>query len=120
MSWNRRIGMWGEEQASQFLQRKGFVILDRNFYTTQGEIDIIAKKGDDIYFIEVKTRSDKSLANSDAITYFKKNKLEKAKAVYCYKKNIGGVGIVLAGLILKVDKINKTVKFNFFPFFDLN
>ncbi|WP_298039978.1 YraN family protein [uncultured Desulfuromonas sp.] len=51
------LGRWGEEQASRFLRRKGMKILDRNMRTPVGEIDIVARLGKTLVFVEVKTRS---------------------------------------------------------------
>lgn len=54
---NRRFGIIGEKIAQGFLLNKGYDILETNFYTKRGEIDIIAKKDKCIVFIEVKTRT---------------------------------------------------------------
>jgi len=50
------LGRWGEEEAARFLRRRGMKILERNYRTPVGEIDIIARKGKVLAFIEVKTR----------------------------------------------------------------
>jgi putative endonuclease len=113
---NKNIGDWGEDQACIFLRRHRFEIVGRNFYTATGEIDIIARKGGDYYFIEVKTRMQNELANDSSITYIKKERLNKAVKTYCYKNNIGGCSIILAGLIIAVDKVQKKVNFRFCAF----
>jgi putative endonuclease len=55
------IGRWGEEIAAGYLIRNGYSILKRNFYTPEGEIDIIAlqeeKDEQILIFVEVKTRT---------------------------------------------------------------
>ncbi|OGK23323.1 hypothetical protein A3F58_02510 [Candidatus Roizmanbacteria bacterium RIFCSPHIGHO2_12_FULL_37_9b] len=53
---NIDIGKRGESIAKEFLRKKGYQILEQNFYTRWGEIDIIAKKNKTITFFEVKTR----------------------------------------------------------------
>lgn len=53
----QKIGEIGENIAVKFLMKQGFAILDRNYTKKWGEIDIIAKKDDKIYFIEVKSVS---------------------------------------------------------------
>ena len=53
----RKFGIIGEKIAQGFLLNKGYDILETNFYTKRGEIDIIAKIDKCIVFIEVKTRS---------------------------------------------------------------
>jgi putative endonuclease len=53
----KEVGRIGEQVASDFLIRKGYRILDRNFRRPWGEVDIIAEKGGVIRFVEVKTLS---------------------------------------------------------------
>lgn len=55
-------GAWGERAAQDFLARKGYRILDANFRTRFGEIDIIAQDGKYIVFVEVKTRRNARFA----------------------------------------------------------
>lgn len=53
---NKKItGNEGEDRACQFLKEKGFKVLERNWRTRTGEIDIIVNKDDLIVFVEVKT-----------------------------------------------------------------
>lgn len=96
----KNFGDWGEELAAGFLKRQGFEIIERNYHTVFGEIDIVAKKGGDFYFIEVKARRAGALANDLAITGDKKRKMERTIKAYCYSRNIpGDVGLVSAGLL---------------------
>ncbi len=57
MSHNKDLGNKGEEIAVNFLKRKGYTILDRNWIFDHKEIDIIALKNGIVIFVEVKTRS---------------------------------------------------------------
>jgi putative endonuclease len=56
---NKRLslGRWGEKIALDFLKDQGMKILEKNFRCSAGEIDIIARSGRHIVFVEVKTRS---------------------------------------------------------------
>lgn len=54
----QELGKEGEEFAVNYLQKKGYKIIDRNFECRQGEIDIIAKEKNEYVFIEVKTRQN--------------------------------------------------------------
>ena len=55
-----KSGIWGEVFAARYLRDNGFKILTANYYTRMGEIDLIAREGDCICFIEVKTRKENS------------------------------------------------------------
>ena len=55
---NRKFGIIGEKIAQDYLRNQGYEILETNFYTKRGEIDIIAQKDKCIVFIEVKTRTN--------------------------------------------------------------
>lgn len=56
-SGKQKIGEIGENIACKFLVKHGFLIKDRNFTEKWGEIDIIAEKGNKLYFVEVKSVS---------------------------------------------------------------
>lgn len=56
----RRTGLWGEIYAARYLRDNGYSILAANFRSKSGEIDIVAKTGDTICFVEVKTRKEGS------------------------------------------------------------
>ena len=53
---NRKVGYEGEEIAAKYLSDKGYKILEKNYYTRFGEIDLIASKNDGLTFIEVKLK----------------------------------------------------------------
>jgi putative endonuclease len=53
----QRIGRWGEQAATDYLEKSGYAILARNFRTKHGEIDIIARQDKVLVFVEVKARS---------------------------------------------------------------
>ncbi|MCX6779717.1 MAG: YraN family protein [Candidatus Magasanikbacteria bacterium] len=105
------VGKWGENLACAFLERHRFFIKERNFYSTVGELDIVAVKDEDYYFIEVKTRAAGELATDLAITSAKKYKMQKTVKKYCYIRGVPDTGIVLVGLLVTYNKINKSVSF---------
>jgi len=57
MSRRLRRGQWGEEIAARHLAAQGYQILARNARTAYGEIDIVARQGAEVVFVEVKTRT---------------------------------------------------------------
>lgn len=79
----RKLGIWGEGIAARYLQDKGYKILDRNYYTRNGELDIICEKDGKLVFVEVKTRkSTKFGSPEEAITRKKINHLRQAALIY--------------------------------------
>ncbi len=52
---NKTIGNTGESRAADFLKGQGYAIVERNWRTKTGEVDIIARKNDTLVFVEVKT-----------------------------------------------------------------
>lgn len=58
---NQKIGSWGEGVATKYLEERGYRVLARNVRTPYGEIDIIVQKDDLTIFVEVKTRTSRSL-----------------------------------------------------------
>ena len=57
MTKNKQIGDFGEEFAAAYLAEQNYIILERNYRTPYGELDIIAQEGETMVFVEVKTRS---------------------------------------------------------------
>ncbi len=83
------LGKNGEDIAVEYLQQKGYKIIERNFYCKIGEIDIIALKDEYIVFIEVKTRSsNKYGVPSEAITKEKLKHLYRTAKYYLYIRNL--------------------------------
>ena len=79
----KMTGVCGEDAAYSFLKKKKYKILERNFRCKLGEIDIIAQKGEDLIFVEVKTRaSDKMGTPAEAVTYYKKQNIIKTAKYY--------------------------------------
>lgn len=76
MRWFRRpaksLGERGEDAAAKFLKRNGFSILERNARLGRYEIDIIAREGDTVAFVEVKTRRSDSFADPEVNVDFRK------------------------------------------------
>ncbi len=80
---NKITGQWGEDIATDYLRKKGYKIIKRNYKNKIGEIDIIAKFDDDLIFVEVKTRSsDKFGTPAEAVTYYKKQKIVNCAKYY--------------------------------------
>lgn len=76
-------GNRGEEIAAEYLRKKGFHILDRNFRIRGGELDIVATHDNTLIFIEVKTRTSQQFGTAlEAITPWKLKSLIKTAQFY--------------------------------------
>lgn len=84
-----KLGQLGEAFASKYLQIKGYEIVSRNFRCNMGEIDIIARLGDAISFIEVKTRAGEGYGYpEEAVTEIKKRHIIKTANYYIMKNDL--------------------------------
>ncbi|WP_035908167.1 YraN family protein [Lebetimonas sp. JS032] len=93
-------GNIAEQKAAQFLKNNNFKIIERNFYTKFGEIDIIAFKNSVFHFIEVK--SGKNFEPVYNITHAKLQRIIKSAYVYLKKHNINSAFCIDA-IIIKND-----------------
>jgi putative endonuclease len=78
----QQFGIDGESLAISYLKEHGYKIIERNYRTKIGEIDIIAKDRDTIVFIEVKARKSKAYNPKEAITKSKKRKISMTALYY--------------------------------------
>jgi len=85
----RSKGMEGEDLAARFLEEKGYSILERNYRFDRGEIDLVAKDGQDLVFVEVKARHSQNYgAPEESVTPSKEAQLKKVAEGYLYEHNI--------------------------------
>jgi putative endonuclease len=79
----QQIGALGEKMAAAELEAAGFTILARNYRCASGELDLIARDGEVIVFVEVKTRSSAAFGlPRDAVTPAKRRKMARAASHY--------------------------------------
>ncbi len=79
----RKVGDCYEEKAVLYLKGKGYKILSRNFRCRSGEIDIIAREGDTICFVEVKYRRNHCHGYpEEAVSYYKQETIRKVAQYY--------------------------------------
>jgi len=86
----KQIGSRGEDLASEFLKDAGYRIIARNYKTPIGELDIIAKDGETLVFVEVKARSSNAFGYPfEAVDSRKRHKLKNLALLYLknQKKN---------------------------------
>lgn len=91
-STSKQFGDVCEKLAGEFIQNKGFIIVEYNYRFGKGEIDIIAKDGEYLVFVEVKSRKNLEFGEPEyAVTKNKVNQIRKMAAAYLYEKNLGEV-----------------------------
>ena len=89
IGYKQSLGKYGEDAAAEFLKKKKYKIVERNFRNKFGEIDIIAEYKKDIIFIEVKTRLSKEYGEPyEAVNYYKQRKLVNTAKAYLYSKKM--------------------------------
>lgn len=82
----KEIGDKGEKYAEKYLKSHKYKILNKNYNTRFGEIDIIAENKDRIAFVEVKTRHQNSLAMPyEAVDFRKQKRIINAAKIYLSK-----------------------------------
>ena len=84
--YKKLLGRIGEKKAEKFLKSKGYKIIEKNFTTNIGEIDLICKDEDYLVFVEVKTRKTNAFgAPSEAVDHFKRQKYKLLANAYLAK-----------------------------------
>ena len=113
---DNRTGKIGEDYTASLLENRGWQILERNYHSRYGEIDIIARDGQYIVFVEVKTRRSTGLTHPlAAVTKAKQQKLIKTALLYLSEHpeaqsldcrfDVAGVTTDSAGTVLHMDYI---------------
>lgn len=79
----RELGIRGEEIARDFLEQNGYSIIETNYRCPEGEIDIIARTGDTLVFVEVRTKKSREFGTpEESVTRRKMQKLNAVAAHY--------------------------------------
>lgn len=89
--WNRFFGERGERAASSYLRRQGMRIIVRNYRGHGGEIDLIARDGDTLVFVEVKTR--KAGLPAEAVNLEKQRRLTRTALHFLQKHRLLEPGV---------------------------
>lgn len=85
----RKLGKEFEEMAQTYLIQQGYTILETNFWCRSGEIDLIAREGGYLVFIEVKYRKDTEKGTPlEAVNFRKIKNITRVSRYYLYKNRI--------------------------------
>lgn len=98
----------GEDFAVRQLKKRGYKILDRNYRTRIGEIDIVAKNGEYLCFVEVRLRKNCGYAlPGETIDKRKQNKIRKCAQLYLLKHKTGDVPLRFDAVLIEGDVSRK-------------
>ena len=84
-----QIGLIYELRAARLVKKRGYKILSRRFRACDGEIDLIAKDGDTVVFIEVKARPSARMGRGMSAVHFdKQRRIRAAASAYLHQKKL--------------------------------
>lgn len=112
MATTREQGQYTENLACQYLENKGFKLIEKNFNCRLGEIDLIMKDNDSLVFVEVRYRRSNDFGSgAESVTANKQSKLIKTASLYLqqhdkYNKNPSRFDIVSITGIIETNDIN--------------
>ncbi|MFA6081773.1 MAG: YraN family protein [Patescibacteria group bacterium] len=110
--YQKNLGKIGEDLSFDYLKSHGFFVLEKNFTSKFGEIDIIAKKDLSLYFIEVKTRSNLNYGEPfEAIDKRKIYHIKKAAQYYLLKNNYNEYKLKVAVFSILIEEKKTEIKF---------
>ena len=85
-------GLLGEKLAQNFLKKKGYRILENNYRCRYGEIDIVARQGQCLVFVEVRTKNNLKFGTpEESISFTKVQHMEQAAEYYVQEHRIEGL-----------------------------
>ena len=109
------FGHLGEDVACNFLINKGYAVILRNFYTKFGEIDVICSKNNELFFVEVKTRSNSIFRNypENAVSYKKQQSMGRTAEIYLKRKGLYNImfSFSVVAIILNLRTRKAGIKF---------
>ena len=92
MSQKQLLGKYGEDLAAKYLEDRGYCIVARNWRTSAGEIDLIARQNQKLVFVEVKTRNGSGYGHPfEAITTAKIARMRRLVAQWCEQNDTVGL-----------------------------
>lgn len=103
MAQKDELGRRGEQVAAEWLEERGYALVERNWRCPSGELDLVLRDGDTLVFAEVKTRSSLEFGHPfEAITSKKAARLRRLAAAWCRERG-PGVGAVRIDAVAVTD-----------------
>lgn len=86
MEQRKQLGKDSEQLARKFLERQGYRLVQRNFQSKLGEIDLIMRKGQELVFVEVRSKSNQDYGQpAETVDKNKQEKIRKTAQLYLYQ-----------------------------------
>ena len=104
-------GTIGEQLAKNFLEKKGYRIVETNCHCGRGEIDIVARKKDYLVFIEVRTKVNPDFGSpEESVTFIKMQRMERAAEYYLQAHNCESELWRVDLVAIELDNSNKLLR----------
>ena len=113
------LGRLGEEYAAAYLRRAGYTLLARNWRCVYGELDLVAQQGDQVVFVEVKTRRAGSGSPEESVGPAKAGRLRALAYAYfaaaggepaAWRIDVIAVELDGAGRVTRLEQIESAVE----------
>ncbi len=112
----KALGAAGETAASAWLVERGYEILARNARTRFGEIDMVARHGEVIVFIEVKSRTSARFGHpSEAIGALKQHRLARLASAYLHGQRLDGCAVRFDAIAVHLDAAGRIALIEHIP-----
>ncbi len=86
MEQRKQLGKDSEQLARKFLERQGYRLVQSNFHSKWGEIDLIMRKGQELLFVEVRSKSNFRYGQpAETVNDTKQEKIRKTAQLYLYQ-----------------------------------
>lgn len=104
----QRLGSFGERLAAHHLEAAGYTILARNLRIGRHEIDLLARDGTTLVFVEVRTRRGSAGLAAESLEATKLQRLAAAAFTYCQREGIDPDTTRLDALTIDLDRAGRT------------
>ena len=108
-----RLGQWGEDHARRYLEGRGYTVSATNYRSRWGEVDIVARLGDEFVFVEVKTRRGTAFGTpEESVTATKSRRLIATAQDYLQKNDLEQAQWRIDVITVHLDKSGKLLEVN--------
>lgn len=112
----KKLGAWGEQMAVHHLEAQGYEIVARNWRCRRGEIDLVARAGSIVVFVEVKTRRGRALGTpEEGFTPRKSRRLVELAQLYLATQGLDDVEWRVDLVAVELDSSGKLLRCEHIP-----